>query len=213
MHYSQRLNLVKRVLPLIMKTRQTKDKRITLFKSNNKWIFKQLHLLGCFDFYSTNNGNIIGLSQVIAFLSYGWKAFRNGFTAPKHTIEVHHINGDVTNNNPDNLIYLSKEDHQVVSDLSYTPFYGKVNWVGHTPFNRQGKTNTNKTHFLINVIQETIEAVTSRRSNTKLSIPFYEVLLNLPQSLWKSSNNIRVIPTWMTSNLQSLICPNLNIYA
>lgn len=213
MTYKQRLKLVRSVLPLIGKTFQNKDKRLTLSKSNNRWLFKQLTLLGCFQFYSTNSGNLIGVSQVIAFLTYGWKAYRNGFNAPKELIEVHHKDGNVTNNNPLNLVYLSREDHQVVSDLSYTPFYGKLKTVGYTPFNRQGKPNNNPTHFLINIIQETILAVSSRRSSIKLNISYTEVLLNLPQTLWKHTRNLRVLPSWMSSTIQSILCPNLNLYA
>lgn len=213
MNYSDRLRLVRQVLPLIMKTHTNQQGRVFLRSSNNKWIFHQLRLLGCFEFYATNNGHIVGLSQIVAFLSYGWKAYKNGFTASKDEIEVHHIDGDVTNNDSDNLVYLSREDHQVVSDISYTPFYGKVNYIGCTPFNKHGRATSNPTHFLVNIIQETVSAVSSRRSKIKLHIPYSDVLLNLPKTLWKTSRNLRVLPNWINSTVQSIICPQLNLYA
>lgn len=211
--YTRNISFLRHILPRLMKTFQGANGRVSLSRNNNRLIFKYLDKVGCFKFYSTNRGQIIGLSQIVAFLHYGWKAYKNGFTAPKDIIEVHHINGCVWDNTPENLVYLSKEDHQVISDLSYTPFHGKVNHVGHTPFNRQGKVNSNKTHFLVNVIQETITRVSDRRSGIPLTVSFTDVLLNLPKTLWRKANALRVMPTWMTASFQSVLCPSLAIYS
>jgi hypothetical protein len=208
MSIRNRLRLIKGVLPKIMKTHQSKNGRIFLLKKENKWIFKQLQKLGCFNFFCNNKGHILGLSQIISFLDYGWKALANGFTAPSDEIEVHHINSDVTDNSPENLVFLSVQDHQFVSNVTFTPFYGKVKYEASTPFNRQGLPTSNRYHFLINIIQETVAAVSTFRSSKTVNVPYYKVLLSLPSSLWKKATNYINLPKWIDHLIFQHLCPS-----
>ena len=208
----QRL-LIKGAL-LFAYTITNKDGRLFLTRKQNPRLFKLLDKIQIFEFYSTNNGQIVGLSQIVAYLSYGWKAYLNGFTAPCSEIEVHHVNGDVQDNNPENLVYLSRQDHQYISSCTYTPFYGKVLSDASTPFNRQGKTITNKHHFLVNILIDTVSNVSSRRSGHSISLSYPQVLLALPKLLWKRRQNFTIMPHWMTTSIFHALNPiSVNLYA
>lgn len=203
------VQLLSKVFYLLAKIDVDSSNRRILVKSKNKYIFKCLTRIKCFDFYCTNNGNIIGLSQVVAYLSYGWKAYLNGFKAPKSEIEVHHINSDVTDNSPNNLIYLSRQDHAIVSSYTYTPFHGRLTFTGSTPFNRQGAKVSNPTHFLVNVIQETVSCVAKHRSSQEVKLTFLEILSSIPKQLWKGTPLYSIMPRWMNTVVQNKLNPNL----
>lgn len=80
-------------------------------------LFSWLKAEGFFAFHVTNTrAEIISAHQVVAFFCCGGKiAFRNGFTCRKDQDEVHHLDGDTTNNNPSNLVYVPSECHAMVT--------------------------------------------------------------------------------------------------
>lgn len=135
-------------------------------------IKKHLNDINCFDFYSTNSGrNIIGLSQIMYFIHTGYKAYINGYTVNAREHEIHHLNGNVRDNRPKNLLLLSSYDHHLVTSfqrasIKHLANFGmavlKSNWLSKydditpTPFNNQGKSIRNYKHFLCNVIAKTI---------------------------------------------------------
>ena len=45
----------------------------------------------------------------------GWQAYKNGFTASKETINVHHLNDVKDDNKPSNLVYVSTTGSSVIS--------------------------------------------------------------------------------------------------
>ena len=188
-----------------MRPTKLKNKRLVLLNKNNKHLLDQLDKVGLFAFYEDNSGEIIGVSQVIAFLFCGgYDALQRDFTSKN--LEVHHINGEVDENNADNLIYLSKEDHDYVSRCSFTPNFGRVAKQGSTPFNKQGKKVINATHFLINVLQETVAAVSCARTGKKVTLTYTEVLMSLPATLWNEPLVDR-LPKWMTTSIMLNLQP------
>jgi hypothetical protein len=188
-----------------MQRTELKSKRSVLLCSQNKLLFEQLDKVGLFTFYSNNSGQIIGVSQVVAFLFCGGlEAMQKGFDSDN--LEVHHINGDVTDNSPENLVFLSKEDHDYVSRCTFTPYFGRVQEQGSTPFNKQGRPITNAMHFLVNILQETVAAVSAHRSGKAVVLSYAEVLLNLPSTLWNAPLHDR-LPKWMTQPIMLALRP------
>lgn len=188
-----------------MRPRKGRNGRYVLFARENQEIFYMLTALGAFKFYKTNKGRIIGVSQVVAFLCCGgYKAYKNGFEAPKHEIEVHHINGDITDNSEENLVYVGKQDHLILSSATNTPFKGDVTLKKPTPFNKQGQQVKNPKHYLANLLQETLKAVATKRSGfgLKLSIPL--LVRNLPKNL--HTTIVRsYYPEWFNKLFQRLL--------
>lgn len=186
-----------------MKPHKSKNGRLVLFRKDNRLIFNILDSLGCFQFYIGNkNKEIIGVSQVMAFLHYGWKALLNGFTA--ENLEVHHIDGDVLNNEASNIIYLSKQDHLIVSHSTNTESYGRIDKENATPFNRNGKAISNPLHYLANVIKMTLEAVAKKRGGLRIKVSLPTILLDLPKSI--HSVVIRsYFPSWFTPTILNSI--------
>jgi hypothetical protein len=109
-----------------------------------------------FDFYTTNNGHMVGEHQIVSFFYWGYNALMNGFKAPKDEINVHHKDSNPSNNNPYNLVYLSTQDHLLVSALANSKILTKDFVKGNTPFNRQGRSIKNITAFLVNVARDTM---------------------------------------------------------
>lgn len=163
-----------------------------------------------FDFYSTNRGDMIGVSQVVAYIECGgWEAFCfYNFTAPNDEIEVHHINGNTADNRPCNLVYLSRQDHQYVSNCTYTPFYGKVTWSGSTPFNRRGKPIKDPAHYLANIIKATLSCISIKHTGKKSDLAFSKILKALPKRLWQFAVNYYQAPRWLTSQLLHSLDPS-----
>lgn len=178
--------------------------REVLFRKDNKALFMVLERMKLFDFYVTNAGHMIGLSQVVAFIDKGWKALANGFTAPGNEIEVHHMDGDPLNNKPSNLRYLSKQDHGIVSNCTNTDCFGNVVDCGSTPFNDQGKAVKSGKHYLANVIKETLAAVSKKRSGVTIKLSSLKILLALPKRLHKEVIR-KYWPAWMTAQIMKCI--------
>jgi hypothetical protein len=173
---------------------KTKAGYITMERRKNESFFQLLDEIGFFQFHVTNSGWIVGLHQVVAFISYGWKALKNGFIAKKDEIEVHHIDGNISNNKADNLVYLSKQDHVLVSSVSSTPTYGIPKSSVPTPFNRQGKKIQECAHhFLVNIAKETIEAI-GNRIGKPLIVGALELISGLPKALYTKVQRAFYIP-------------------
>jgi hypothetical protein len=155
---------------------QTVDGYLVCYKKDKLELFNFLLENGFFDFHLTNSGWVVGVHQVVAFCSYGYKALANGFTAKYGEIEVHHINANPLSNDPSNLVYLSTADHQIVSMASNTVFFDKPSSSRTaTPFNGQGKKVWGHNRFLANVIAATV-AFVAKLTDKKAWLLFLETV-------------------------------------
>ncbi len=201
------IDYLKENLEYLVNKTKLKSKRLVLLCQSNKTLFSLLKKIGFWNFYSGNSGKIVGYSQVVAFLFCGGvEAYQNGIGSDN--LEVHHINGDVTDDSPDNLVYLSREDHEYVSHVSYTYFHGRLKEQGSTPFNKRGRPITNPIHFLVNIIQETVAAVSQRRSGNRIELTFTEVLMALPQTI-RNAPLVKQLPKWMRRYILLALNPAL----
>jgi len=190
------------------KARPNDGPRFFITRKDNPQFFSDiLDNIGIFDFFPNNNGQIIGVSQVVAYVfKGGWQAlYYHGIDGSN--LEAHHINGNPADNRPDNLVFLSRQDHQFVSNCTYTPFHGKVKWEDATPFSRKGKVLTNSKHFLANIIKETVAAISLSHTRKKTHLAFSKLLISLPKKLWKQACNFYSAPSWLNSKLVNLLDP------
>lgn len=138
------------------------DGYVRLYKSNHPQLFINLTRLGFFDFNTSNDGSwVVGAHAVVAFMSYGWKALSKGITISKDTHQVHHLNNNPRDNNPNNLVYLTLQSHKIVSNVSKTNFVGSLSDddMASLEFNRQGRLISSYQHWLTNAIADTLTAI------------------------------------------------------
>lgn len=131
--------------------RFTKSNRPYLPSKSNRPFINQLHKVGFFDVFSTNNAfddhNSFGvyLSQVVMFLHYGIDWVRKGFKLNADSIEIHHINSNVCDNRSSNLSIVTKSLHSFLTSLqigqprSYCDY---VDFSGHDPRILDNKGNS-----------------------------------------------------------------------
>lgn len=188
-----------------------RDGRLFLNRHHNTLIFQKLDEAGFFRFHCTNRKRkIVGVPQIVAFFTYGWKALKNGYDAREGQIEVHHIDGNVQNNSPENLVYLSKQDHLLVSAYSNTPRFGEVRSSNPTPFNRQGKPiESGHKRFLSEIVARTVAAVAAARTGKKVRVHFLRVWLSLPKKLYNKILNEVLEPVWRTGCVVEALVTNV----
>jgi hypothetical protein len=112
---------------------------------------------GYWDFAPNRSSRLVGAHQIIAF--YCTQHPTTGGDA----VEVHHINGNTTDNTPSNLMYLSPGDHALVTKyqrrmgrLSLKTFAKVGKGMIHTAFNRRGRPIKNWARFIMTVIAMTV---------------------------------------------------------
>lgn len=154
------------------------DGRLRIFLDTGtkltKLLKKLLRQIGCFDFYATNSGEkIIGVSQIIYYIYYGHESLRRGWRMAKGVYEIHHIDGDVSNNYPGNLIPLHVNEHRTISQFQR----GKLSkdydvhissWLSQAAcddiprFNRRGRKVKDVKAFLAYWLKETLSRSLNR---------------------------------------------------
>jgi hypothetical protein len=112
---------------------------------------------GYWDYAPHRSSRLVGAHQIIAFYCTAHPA--HGGDA----VEVHHINGNTTDNRPSNLMYLSPGDHALVTKyqrhmgrLSLKVFSKVGKGMLHTAFNRRGRPIKNWVRFIMTVIALTV---------------------------------------------------------
>ena len=166
-----------------------------------------LEEVGLFSFYPSNSGKLLNVSQVVYYLEHGWKALEQGYTAGREAeVEIHHLNGDVTDDSPRNLVALSSGDHYYVSACQNGIFnLQDFFWQNHqasdnpTPFNNQGRAIKNHSKFLQRIIAATIFSTqrwlekVAMRAGAKVKQIVNWVMKKLGQAVKKGVQAIKAI--------------------
>lgn len=145
---------------------------VSLWKSENKEIFETLKKIHFFDFHTTNNGKIVGLHQVVQYCSIGWRLFLRGYSCEQGTAEVHHLDGDPTNNKAGNLRYISPALNKGLSSITRSLNSSRVK----NPVSESFSAAANMAHLTWKRI--------SRRLGLKCKLPDIQAfLLKLPRNM------------------------------
>lgn len=166
-----------------------------------------LEEVGLFSFYPSNFGKLLNVSQVVYYLEHGWKALEQGYTAGREAeVEIHHLNGDVTDDSPRNLVALSSGDHYYVSACQNGTFnLQDFFWQNHqasdnpTHFNNQGRPIKNHAKFLQRIIAATIFSTqrwlekVAMRAGAKVKQIVNWVMKKLGQAVKKGVQAIKAI--------------------
>ncbi len=112
--------------PPISKT--NKSGYIYYTRKDNSVLFEMLESCGFFDFHRSNKQKTIVMEhQVNKFVfGSGWKYYLRGYICTKETVEIHHLDGDVTNNNPRNLAYVTPQVNKLCAQACGLEYLGKV---------------------------------------------------------------------------------------
>ncbi|MBE9176768.1 hypothetical protein IQ225_18230 [Synechocystis salina LEGE 06155] len=88
-------------------------------------LYEFLKHIGFLGFHETNHGEIIYKHQLIKYLfGNGHKLYANGYYARKGEVEIHHLDNDPTNNEVDNLKYVSPQLNRYCSESLFLTYYG-----------------------------------------------------------------------------------------
>lgn len=109
--------------------------------------------------FSNRSRKLVYYHQIIAFLFVG----KNKMRFSGADVEVHHVDGNTHNNTPSNLVYLSPDDHVLVTKFQRRActFNIKVfkKYKGaRTVFNTKGNKIANWLKFILNIIARSIVA-------------------------------------------------------
>jgi hypothetical protein len=210
-------DLIEDILAGKYKRRYQEDGRAFYLKVENQELFKQLESAGMLEFYTSNKGQIFQEAQIVCFLAWGVNALKNGYRIDGFKINVHHKDGNVQNSKPSNLVYLSADDHLLVSNYTDTLNKGQTqkaidNYAGErTPFNRQGKPIRNHHRFLAAIVIQTQAATTIHRSGRCVTMSVVKLLRLIPKHLVTAPSTwLDEIPGWFSEQLVRALRPDLN---
>lgn len=161
---------------------KTKTNYKVLFNSfKNKPLFDLLYKVGFFDFHKSNKGSIISLHQIVAYVNKGYKAYQNGFLCLKGETEIHHIDSNPLNNKNSNLIYVSTQEHLLITQASNinSSQIHIVKKADPCAFNNKGLPVVNPFKRLAYIVSLTIR-VSFKRLGIKIKIPYSSILAQIP---------------------------------
>lgn len=178
----------------------TSDNRPYLPSSSNKVLISQLNQLGFFDVFSTNHScdklNSFGvyLYQVILFFEFGIDWVRRQFKMDSSSMEIHHINSNVCDNQPSNLSVVSAPVHSFISTLQ----------VGSDPLDRKYLSRKAKDFKVFNNEGVLLKGKAARSFLTSLVI---QTLKNT--KLWLKANILAIQNSLESQDIfqQALISP------
>lgn len=208
--YYINFNILKQIRRLVaskqFRARSIKGGYKVLTRNKNTYLFNLLDQVGIFDFNESNSGGILCLHQIVAYIYHGYKAFCNGFTINKKSIQVHHIDSDPTNNAPGNLTYLSCQEHLMVTQATtITNDNIIVSNCDPCPFNRNGKPISNFYHRLSYLVSITINR-TFKKLGVNIKISRSEIYMEIPNNyLIKRINWVPKFTEKIIVGLQSII--------
>jgi hypothetical protein len=164
---------------LILK--QNKSGYLILTRKDNPYFFTLLDNCGFFQFHCTNfKQQICCLHQVSLYLYTGYNYFLMGCKCPKDKFEVHHLDHNVTNNSPSNLIYVTSQENAIASSVC------RLNYNGRIQNSKLGSIKNPKSR-LAAICKLTFEAT----FKTKIKAPLANWLLTIPSEIGK-----KIIQYW-----------------
>lgn len=132
----------------------------------NQGLFQAIEQDRFFDFYITNNKQIVYLHQLVAFYCCGGvAALNNGFVCPKGIYEIHHLDGNTFNNHPANLQYLNNDAHVIITKHQRAvgkrckylrKFKSEFDSSAVTCWSRKGKEITDTARWITALIVKTV---------------------------------------------------------
>jgi hypothetical protein len=159
---------------------------VFLSRGQNKKLFSLLDTSGFWNFHCTNTKRkMCSLHQIVLYVWKGWNLFLKGYTCNFHACEIHHIDHDPSNNNLDNLVYVTSQENKLLSDICRFTYNGTVKSAAINPFG-QGNRKSKFTR-IIKLIKVTFTRTFERLGLKTPPQSSFEWLLNLPQDL---SHNI-----------------------
>ena len=156
---------------------------------------------GYWNFAPLRSKCLVGYHQIVAF----YLCAKDKLDGLGNFVEVHHVNGNTLDNSPNNLMYLSPNDHALctkfqrrASKLSLKLFasIGKKGKRYPTPFNRQGKVIRNWAKFILNVICASVFLTTNW--NTKYWDKPITILKSFVSLIERTVKSLFVLPTVIT---------------
>ena len=111
------------------KSFSNKEGYVLLLASDNPALFEAITDLAFFDFQSTNiERAIVGYHQVVLYLHRGiwaWRYKSNKVIASGKT-ECHHLDSNPSNNNIDNLVYVTPQQNKLCANAVHSKYLGQV---------------------------------------------------------------------------------------
>jgi hypothetical protein len=144
------------------KNNNHKYKCFDLTRSVNAPIKDLLLEFGYWKFAPNRSHNLVYFHQIVAFFFVSPKKELNG---KGDVLVIHHISGNTLDNSPNNLVYLTVEDHELVtkfqrkaSTFKLNSFFklGKSLKGARTYINRKGELVKNWARFILGVIALTV---------------------------------------------------------
>lgn len=115
----QKIREAKALLDTLVTKEASNGYILVPFCKHNKPLFLLIEELCFFNYHCTNlTRKTIYLHQVVAYLHNGWIEYRAGRYCEKGVREVHHLDGDIKNNKPRNLIYVTPAENKLLAQFA-----------------------------------------------------------------------------------------------
>jgi hypothetical protein len=152
-----------------------------LTRKTNKQLFNYLDRCGFFEFHCTNTQRqICSLHQIVLYLHKGWELFLFGYTCPCGTYEIHHLDHDPRNCEPENLVYVTPQENQILASITKMSYHSNAQIPLIGAFNAKNKL----TNFA-NILKLTFERTYSKLGFQVPDVSLASWLFSLPANLGK----------------------------
>lgn len=169
-----------------------------LARALNRHLFSLLDDCGFWDFHSTNHQKMIcSIHQVVLYAYKGYRYFLLGYTCPAGTYEIHHLDHDPSNNDLDNLVYVTPQENQILASITRMSYHSNARSAHIGTFGRR----TPKTHFA-KLARTTFIKTFNRLGFSVPSTSVADWLMTLPADLGS-----RLISFWL--HLPKVLIPLL----